>query len=110
MLMNNVVLLKQAADGLERLCFISIAMSALSAGWLWLVIWRRDLWFRYVAAEASFYTHLRLPSKYVDWRRRFAEGRAEVYFIAFMFGLFLVLSAISGYGHFHFKTILEEHQ
>jgi hypothetical protein len=106
----NIPMLKQGVEGLERDFFISVALSIIFAAWLCLLVWRRDLWLRYTAAEAAFYMRLRLPAKYIQWRRKFAEGRAEVRLVAWMFVGCLILSVISGCFYVHYNAMLVKNQ
>jgi hypothetical protein len=50
--------------------------------WLWVLVWRRDLWLRCTAAEEAFWLRLHLPLRFATANRRFAEGRTMVYCVA----------------------------
>lgn len=106
--MINIEALKHGVAALERYFLISLAFLAIFGARLWLLIRRRDLWLRFVAVEIAFYTFLKLPARYLNWRRRFAEGRPETRYVAWMLVLCLILSVVSSYFYFHYNDILKE--
>jgi hypothetical protein len=64
--------------------------------WVWVLVRRRDLWLRYTAAEAAFFSRLHLPHSFVTASRRFSEGRSVIYFavVGLVAGLLLLMLSV----------------
>jgi hypothetical protein len=77
--------------------------------WLWVLIYRRDLWLRCTAKESAFYSRLHFPSRFVTAIRRFSEGRFPIYFAAvgLLLSVLLLVASVSMY--FYFKDRLQHH-
>lgn len=76
-----------------------VGMLVFFSVWLWVLLRHRDLWLRYTAKEAAFWTRLHLPASIVAASRRFSEGRAVIYFtvVGLVIGLlFLIFSVGMG--------------
>jgi hypothetical protein len=56
---------------------------------------RRDLWLRWTAKEAAFWSRLHLPDSFVVVSRRFSESRATIYFAAVGLAVSLLLLTFS---------------
>jgi hypothetical protein len=67
--------------------------------WLWVLVRRRDLWLRYTAREAAFWSRLHFPPSFVTANRRFSEGRAVIYFavVGLVVGLLLLICSVGMY-------------
>ncbi|MGB5082735.1 MAG: hypothetical protein WBO23_18565 [Burkholderiales bacterium] len=72
-----------------RWFWISSAMTIFFGGVLFIATRRRELWLRYIAAEASFWTRIGVPAWIVDSSRRFEANR--------IFTGFLWLVAVSSF-------------
>ena len=59
---------------------LTLGLILFSIFLLWLVVKRRDLWLKYIAAEERFNARLHMPSWFISASRKFEEGRGAVYF------------------------------
>jgi len=78
-----------------KLGTVELCCAAICSVWLWILIYRRDLWLRFTAAEIAFYQRIHLPSSYIAWRREFAEGKSEIRYIAIILIVALLGAALA---------------
>ena len=61
---------------------VSVCCIGLFTAFLFVLLKKRDLLFRFTAAEAVFYLRIGIPANLVNASRRLAEGRIPVYLAA----------------------------
>ena len=96
--------MNETLDSFYRWFWVSAALTLVFVVLLWLVTRRRDLWLRYIAAEAVFWTRLRVPAGVVEASRRFEESRAFIGFLWFTVVLWFLLLLANGGAYLYFKS------
>jgi hypothetical protein len=87
-----------------RWFWISAALAILFTALLWLVTRRRELWLRYIAAEAAFWTRVGIPARIVEASRRFEASRVFIGFLWFVVVLWFLLALANGAAYMYFKS------
>jgi hypothetical protein len=90
-----------------KLGAIELCGAVICCVWLWVLFYRRDLWLRFTAAETAFYQRLHLPSSYIAWRRKFAEGKSEIHCIVIILIISLFGVALAGGAYISLKHKFE---
>ena len=84
--------------------WLSLMMTVIYSGLLFIVSCRRDLYLRCTAAEAGFWHRLGFPSRRItDASRRLEESRAFVWILWFIVVACFVLMVLNAGMYFHFK-------
>jgi len=85
------------------LVWFSLMMAIVCGVCIFIRTHYRNVWLRYMATRASFWTRLGLPMKLVNASRRFNESRAANYAWWFFLIYFLLLMLFSWESYLHFK-------
>jgi len=96
----------ESLESLLRWFWISSAMTTLFVAFLYVVTQRRELWLRYVSAEAGFWTRLGIPARIAESSRRFEESRTFIGILWFLVVWFLLLALANGGAYVYFKSNL----
>ena len=103
--------MNEALEGFFRWFWISCAMTILFGEFLFVVTRRRELWLRYIAAEAAFWTRLGMPARIAESSRRFEGSRTFIGLLWFIVVLSFLLVLANGGAYFYFKgNLLSERQ
>lgn len=78
------------------LFWISLSLTIVCAVLLFILTRRRELWLRFTAAEAAFWSRVGLSPKMIESSRRFEEGPKMVFLIALLGVAFLSLVLFTG--------------
>src|SRR3569833_1180047 len=93
-----------------KLGALELSCAVFCGVWLWMLVCRRDLWLRLIAGELALYQRLHLPSGYIAWRRKFAEGKPEIYCAIFVMILSLLGAALAGGAYVSLKHKFQDRQ
>jgi hypothetical protein len=93
-------------DSFCRWFWISSTLAIVFVALLVLVTRRRDLWLRYIAAEAAFWVRLRVSARIVEAGRRFGASRIFIGFLWFVVVLWSLLALANGGAYLYFKSQL----
>jgi hypothetical protein len=86
-------------------------MTILFLAFLFVVTRRRELWLRYIAAEAAFWTRLGIPARIAESSRRFEGSGTFIGVLWFLVAWFLLLALANGGAYVYFKgNLLYERQ
>lgn len=91
-------------DSSYRWFWISSVLTVVLAALLFLVTRRRDLWLRCVAAEAAFWTRLKIPARMVEASRKFEASRLFVGFLWFVVAMWSLLVVANLGAYLYFKS------
>ena len=95
--------MNETLDSFLRWFWVSAALTLVFGSLLWLVTRRRELWLRYIAAEAAFWRRLRVPERLVEASRRFEASRLFIGFLGFVVALWLLLAVANAGAYLYFK-------
>ena len=96
--------MNESLDNFCRWFWISSALAIVFVALLLLVTRRRDLWLRYIAAEAAFWTRLRVPARIVEASRSFEASRVFIGFLWLTVALWFLLAVANGGAYVYFKS------
>jgi nitrate reductase NapE component len=97
----------ETLDSFCRWFWVSAALTAVFVALLFFVTQRRELWLRYIAAEAAFWVRIGVPARIADASRRFEESRVFIGFLWFVVVLWLLLALANGGAYLYFKAQLQ---
>jgi len=80
----------------ERWFCVASAFVVFYVVLLVLVLWRRDLWLRYTAAEAAFWRRVRFPARMVNACRKWEESGSFAYWIGAILFVTLLVMVVGG--------------
>ena len=98
--------MNESLDNFCRGFWISSGLTIVFVALLFLVTRRRDLWLRYIAAEAAFWVRLRLPARIVEASRLFEASRIFIGFLWFVVVLWFLLAVANSGAYLYFKSQL----
>ena len=98
--------MNESLDSFYGWFWISVALTIVFVALLFFVTRRRNLWLRYIAAEAAFWTRLGVPARVAEASRRFEESRIFTGFLWFIVGLWFLLVLANGGAYLYFKKQL----
>lgn len=96
--------MNESLDSFLGWFWVSAALTLVFGSLLWLVTRRRELWLRYIAAEAAFWRRLRVPERLVEASRRFEASRVFIGFLWFVVLLWFLLALANGGAYVYFKS------
>lgn len=98
--------MNESLDNFCRWFWISSALTLVFVVLLFFVTRRRDLWLRYIAAEARFWMRLKVPARIAEASRRFEASRVFIGFLWFIVVLWFLLVFANGGAYLYFKSQL----
>jgi sulfite exporter TauE/SafE len=87
-----------------RWFWISSVMLIFFGASLFIATRQREMWLRYVSAEAAFWKRLGVPARIVDSTQRFEEGRVFIGLLWFIVISQLLLTLANGGAYLYFKS------
>lgn len=96
--------MSESLDSFLRWFWVSAALTLVFGSLLWLVTRRRELWLRYIAAEAAFWTRVGIPARIVESSRRFEASRVFIGFLWFVVVLWFLLALANGGAYIYLKS------
>jgi hypothetical protein len=101
----------EALEGFSRWFWISSAVTILFGCLLFVVTRRRELWLRYIAAEAAFWIRIGVPVWIAESSRRFGASRIFIALLWFIVVSSFLLVLGNGGAYLYFKDkVLSEGQ
>ena len=98
--------MNESLENFYRWFWISVALTIVFVALLFFVTRRRNLWLRYITAEAAFWTRLGVPARVAEASRRFEESRIFTGFLWFIVALWFLLVLANGGAYLYFKAQL----
>lgn len=98
--------MNETLDNFCRWFWISVTLTLVFVALLFFVTRRRDMWLRYIAAEAGFWMRIGVPARIAEASRRFEASRIFIGFLRFIVALWFLLVLANGGAYLYFKAQL----